>query len=60
MTRRAVSTTAAPGAVGPYSQAIEAGGLVFCAGQIGRDDASGWGSIDVGTLSGFIDTSTGW
>jgi 2-iminobutanoate/2-iminopropanoate deaminase len=41
MTRRAVSTTAAPGAVGPYSQAIEAGGLVFCAGQIGRDDASG-------------------
>ena len=41
MTRRAVSTTAAPGAVGPYSQAIAAGDLVFCAGQIGRDPASG-------------------
>ena len=41
MSRRAVSTTAAPGAAGPYSQAIEAGDFVFCAGQIGRDAASG-------------------
>ena len=41
MTRRAVSTTAAPGAVAAYSQAIEAGDFVFCAGQIGRDVASG-------------------
>jgi len=41
MTRRAVSTTAAPGAVAAYSQAIEAGDFVFCAGQIGRDAASG-------------------
>ena len=41
MTRRAVSTTSAPGAAGPYSQAIEAGDFVFCAGQIGRDPASG-------------------
>src|SRR6478672_2645262 len=41
MTRRAVSTSAAPGAAGPYSQAIEAGDFVFCAGQIGRDQASG-------------------
>ena len=41
MTRRAVSTSAAPGAAGPYSQAIEAGDFVFCAGQIGRDAASG-------------------
>jgi len=40
MTRRAVSTSAAPGAAGPYSQAIEAGDFVFCAGQIGRDPAS--------------------
>lgn len=39
MTRRAVSTTAAPGAAGPYSQAIEAGDFIFCAGQIGRDAA---------------------
>lgn len=39
MTRRAVSTSSAPPAAGPYSQAIVAGDLVFCAGQIGRDGA---------------------
>ncbi|MFL5686897.1 MAG: RidA family protein [Chloroflexota bacterium] len=33
MTRQAISTTSAPAAVGPYSQAIVAGGLIFCAGQ---------------------------
>ncbi len=33
MTRSAVTTTSAPAAVGPYSQAIIAGDLVFCAGQ---------------------------
>ncbi|HLX34481.1 MAG TPA: RidA family protein [Candidatus Limnocylindrales bacterium] len=41
MTRRAVSTSAAPKAVGPYSQGIVAGGLVFCAGQVGLDPATG-------------------
>jgi 2-iminobutanoate/2-iminopropanoate deaminase len=41
MTRRAVSTTAAPGAVGPYSQAITTEDLVFCSGQVGLDPASG-------------------
>jgi 2-iminobutanoate/2-iminopropanoate deaminase len=41
MTRTAVSTTDAPKAVGPYSQGIAAGGLVFCAGQLGLDPASG-------------------
>ena len=40
MTRRAVSTTGAPPAAGPYSQAIEAGDLVFCAGQLGTDPAT--------------------
>ena len=40
MTRRAVSTTAAPGAAGAYSQAITTDDFVFCAGQIGRDPAS--------------------
>ena len=34
MSKRAVATKGAPKAVGPYSQAIVAGGLVFCAGQI--------------------------
>jgi 2-iminobutanoate/2-iminopropanoate deaminase len=33
MTREAISTTNAPAAVGPYSQAIVVGDLVFCAGQ---------------------------
>lgn len=41
MTRRAVSTTGAPPAAGPYSQAIAAGDLVFCAGQLGTDPTTG-------------------
>jgi 2-iminobutanoate/2-iminopropanoate deaminase len=41
MTRQAISTTGAPGALGPYSQAIAAGDLVFCSGQIGIDPESG-------------------
>jgi 2-iminobutanoate/2-iminopropanoate deaminase len=41
MTREAVSTTGAPNAVGPYSQAIASGDLVFCSGQIGLDPATG-------------------
>ena len=34
MERKVVSTTDAPQAIGPYSQAITAGDLVFCSGQI--------------------------
>lgn len=41
MTRQAISTNSAPGAVGPYSQAIASGDLVFCSGQIGLDPATG-------------------
>ncbi len=41
MTRRAVSTSAAPSAVGPYSQAIATTDLVFCSGQVGLDPATG-------------------
>jgi len=41
MTRQAVSTTGAPGAVGPYSQAIVTDDLVFCSGQVGLDPATG-------------------
>jgi 2-iminobutanoate/2-iminopropanoate deaminase len=41
MTRRAVSTGNAPGAVASYSQAIATDDLVFCAGQIGLDPATG-------------------
>jgi 2-iminobutanoate/2-iminopropanoate deaminase len=41
MTRRAVSTTGAPSAVGPYSQAITTDDLVFCSGQVGLDPVTG-------------------
>ena len=41
MTRRAVSTSGAPGAVGPYSQGIVADGFLFTAGQAALDPASG-------------------
>lgn len=41
MTRQAVSTSGAPNAVGPYSQGIASGDLVFCSGQIGLDPATG-------------------
>jgi 2-iminobutanoate/2-iminopropanoate deaminase len=41
MTRRAVSSDQAPAALGPYSQAIVAGGFVFCSGMAGIDPASG-------------------
>src|SRR5512142_861490 len=41
MTRAAIATSHAPGAIGPYSQAISADGTVFCSGQIGIDPISG-------------------
>lgn len=36
-----VATEKAPGAIGPYSQAIKANGMVFCSGQIPIDPATG-------------------
>ena len=41
MTRTAVSSDEAPEALGPYSQAIVAGGFVFCSGMAGIDPATG-------------------
>ncbi len=41
MDRHAIATTNAPAAVGPYSQAIAAGELLFCSGQIHLEPASG-------------------
>ena len=41
MTRQAIETTEAPAALGPYSQAIVAGGFVFCSGTAGIDPATG-------------------
>lgn len=39
--RQAVSTDKAPAAIGPYSQAIKAGNLLFLSGQIPIDPATG-------------------
>lgn len=41
MTRQAISTSGAPGAIGPYSQAIASGDLLFCSGQLGLDPVTG-------------------
>lgn len=41
MSIRAISTDGAPSAIGPYSQGIDAGSLVFVAGQVGRDPSTG-------------------
>ena len=37
----AIETTQAPAPVGPYNQAVRAGNLLFCSGQIALDPASG-------------------
>jgi 2-iminobutanoate/2-iminopropanoate deaminase len=39
--RRVIATTRAPAAIGPYSQAVRSGDLVFCSGQIPLDPLTG-------------------
>jgi 2-iminobutanoate/2-iminopropanoate deaminase len=39
--KESITTDKAPGAIGPYSQAIKADGMVFCSGQIPIDPATG-------------------
>ena len=41
MAKEVIATTSAPAAIGPYSQAIKANGLLFTAGQIPLDPATG-------------------
>ncbi|HVE50108.1 MAG TPA: RidA family protein [Casimicrobiaceae bacterium] len=41
MTRQVIHTKEAPAAIGPYSQAIRVGNIVYLSGQIGLDPASG-------------------
>jgi 2-iminobutanoate/2-iminopropanoate deaminase len=41
MKKRVIQTDKAPKAIGPYSQAIQAGNLLFLSGQIPLDPASG-------------------
>ncbi|MFL5907134.1 MAG: RidA family protein [Solirubrobacterales bacterium] len=39
--RRPVETEGAPAPIGPYSQAVEAGGVLYCSGQVPLDPATG-------------------
>lgn len=39
--KKAIATTKAPGAIGPYSQAIAANGMLFISGQLPIDPATG-------------------
>ena len=39
--KQVISTEKAPGAIGPYSQAIKTGNMIFCSGQIPIDPATG-------------------
>lgn len=41
MKLKVIATDKAPAAIGPYSQAVQAGGLLFCSGQIPLDPATG-------------------
>jgi 2-iminobutanoate/2-iminopropanoate deaminase len=39
--KTAISTKEAPAAIGPYSQAVRVGDMLFASGQVGLDPASG-------------------
>jgi reactive intermediate/imine deaminase len=39
--KRAIETDQAPAPIGPYSQAVEAGGVLYCSGQVPLDPGSG-------------------
>jgi len=39
--KEVITTENAPGAIGPYSQAVKAGNMVFCSGQIPIDPQTG-------------------
>lgn len=41
MSKQSISTTGAPGAIGPYSQAVKSGDMVFVSGQLPIDPATG-------------------
>jgi 2-iminobutanoate/2-iminopropanoate deaminase len=52
MKKEEILSKKAPAAVGPYSQAVKFGNLVFCSGQIGTDPKAG------GSLHGGIKEQT--
>lgn len=39
--KKVIATSQAPAAIGPYSQAVQAGNMLFASGQLGIDPASG-------------------
>lgn len=39
--KKAIATTKAPAAIGPYNQAIQVGNMLFASGQLGLDPATG-------------------
>ena len=41
MSKQIISSPDAPAAIGPYSQAVKANGILFCSGQIAIDPSSG-------------------
>ena len=41
MAKEIIATTNAPGAVGPYVQAVKVNGMVYCSGQLGLNPADG-------------------
>jgi 2-iminobutanoate/2-iminopropanoate deaminase len=46
--KKPITTTRAPAAIGPYSQAIEAGGFLYISGQLPVDAATGTMPVDIG------------
>jgi 2-iminobutanoate/2-iminopropanoate deaminase len=50
--KKSISTSEAPAAIGPYSQAVRSGRFLFCSGQIPLDPESGQ------IVSGDISTQT--
>ncbi|MBE6012569.1 MAG: RidA family protein [Lachnospiraceae bacterium] len=46
--KEVVSTSKAPAAIGPYSQAIKTGGLIFVSGQLPIDES---GNLSTGTIT---------
>jgi 2-iminobutanoate/2-iminopropanoate deaminase len=51
-TKSAIATTAAPAAIGPYSQAVHIGNLLYTSGQVALDPATG------NLVSGGIEAQT--
>lgn len=41
MTKQIISTSKAPAAIGPYSQAVKVGNMVFTSGQLGLEPSTG-------------------